>query len=44
MKRGFTIIELIVAMSLVILLVAIGLPRYNDLSRKTEFGDGSQKL
>jgi prepilin-type N-terminal cleavage/methylation domain-containing protein len=43
-KRGFTIIELIIAVTVTALLVAVALPRYNGFLRQQEFNASAQGL
>ena len=43
-KAAFTLIELIIAVTIIILLVAIGLPRFNDFNLRQDIASSAQKL
>lgn len=44
MKRGFTIIELVVAAAIIVVITAVALPRYNYFSDQQDFVSSSNEL
>jgi len=43
-QSGFTLIELIIALSITVVMVAVGVPRYNSFVRRQDFISNVQKV